>query len=113
MRYWAALESSLFLSYLFLWVPISFAIWQKAKKEPAAGKMVRFLFVIHPVQLLMIFGAQTQRMRHTRTLEKKYMSDLSDYEIDNFDELFQQLQQQKQGQAPSPLLASVPMEQRR
>lgn len=65
------MDNALCLSYLFLWVPLTFAFYGKYKSDKVLHKAMPFrIITIHCVQLPLILYTQTQRMRYMRSLEK-------------------------------------------
>jgi len=88
--YYNSLTTTLSLSYLFLWVPVSFAFYAKYRQDRIANAPLRFrIMSIHAIQLPVIIYAQNKKNTCLEQLERKYLNDLSDYEIQNFDVLFQ------------------------
>ena len=52
VMYWASLENSLTLSYMFLWIPLTFAFYAKYKQDMVANAIYRNRIVtIHLFQL--------------------------------------------------------------
>ena len=92
IKYWNSITNTLSTFYLFLWVPISFAFYAKYRQNPVENHHMRFrVLSIHLVQLPCIVYTSAQRQRIVDDACKKYLADLSDYEIKNFDMLYQQL----------------------
>ena len=88
--YYDSLTTTLSLCYLFLWVPVSFMFYAKYRQDRIANHHLRFrIMSIHCIQIPVIIYAQNKKNTCLEQLERKYLNDLSDYEIQNFDTLFQ------------------------
>ena len=93
--YYVALDSTLGMSYFFLWLPISIAFYAKYRSNPKQnGQMFSRIVFIQAIQLPAWYYASYKKRITVAAMEKKYLSDLSDYEVKNFDKLFTHMQGQ-------------------
>jgi len=93
--YYVALENSLQLSYFFLWLPVCFAFFLRYRKDPVGNAQMKNRIIgINIFQLSAWIWASYKKGQTMTQMESKYLHDLSDYEIANFEQIYQQLQAQ-------------------
>ena len=84
--YYVAMDNSLQLSYFFLWVPICFAFFARYRRDPVNNAHMRNrILYINTIQLSFWLWANYKKGLAMSKMERKYLADLSDYEINNFD----------------------------
>ena len=99
LKYYMNMENVLSLSFVFLWMPLSIAFIAKYKQDPVKNAALRVRALsIYAIQLPVLFYISFKKNQTMGNLQKKYLNDLSDYEIRNFEKLFSQLRAQQQQQ---------------
>ena len=92
LSHWTSMVTVFTLFYVVLWVPFSFSMMGRYRADKVKNSHLRVrALMVHLIQLPVIFYSATQRSRVEEECRKKYLSDLSDYEVANFGFLYQQL----------------------
>jgi len=79
---YVALENSLKLSYIFLWFPACVFFYVQFRRDPVKYAHNRFKILIsNMIQLPALIWAMSKRDAVVDKMERKYLNDLTDYEI--------------------------------